>query len=72
MTTKQQEKLDELSEFLQHYLSEDDFKKAMIIVNDMLGYLKKEVMDYIKGMLFKDLESLDEKGKKMFLELLED
>lgn len=44
----------------------------MIIVNDMLSYLKKEVMDYIKGILFKDLESLDERGKKMFMELLKD
>lgn len=63
MKTKQQEKLDELAEFLQHYLSEDDFKKAMSIVKEMLGCLKSDVMDYIEELM---LNELGEGEKKLF------
>ena len=69
MTTKQQEKLYELSEFLQHYLSANDYDKAMSILNEMLVYLKSDVMDYIKEMMLKDL-NLDEGAKKSFIGLI--
>jgi len=55
-TTRQQERADELSQFLADKLSREDYLKSICLIREMFNYLKDDIYNYVVRLVERDFE----------------